>query len=214
MLEAIWTAAAVLPEEKQARLKGPFLETVTLAGDEALTASWAARLDTSPPAGRKTTPYAQQKAEAVLAEDGWDEFIRKAGAQSAPFNIGRPEIMAAGARLAPDEPARSRVVAEMFRLAGTPQAGKGLDRNFEQADFGHVLAELAMEACDLAAFDRALALTSSPESLRYALWRARITGEVTELAVRIRNEADEADTRHVRAALEGYAPILSQGVCP
>ena len=102
----------------------------------------------------------------------------------------------------------------MFDLAGPPQAASGLDRSFEQADFGYALAELSMEACDLATFDRAVALTADPDSLRYALWRRRIAGEAGALANRIRNDADPGDTHHVRTALDGYGPILQLGYCP
>ncbi len=71
-----------------------------------------------------------------------------------------------------------------------------------------------MEDCDLAGFDRALPLTLEPEGLRYAFWRARITGEGAALAGRLRREGDGEDSRHVRGALEGYGAILQRGYCP
>ena len=149
----------------------------------------------------------------ALAEGDWDAFLRDARSGGRPYNIGRPEIMAAGARLAPNETVRRRVIETMYELAGPRQRASGLDRSFEQADFGYALAELAMEACDLSEFDRAVALTADPDSLRYALWRHRITGNAGVLASRIRREADADDTHHVRTALEGYGAILQRGYC-
>ena len=214
MLESIWVAASVLPPEKQDRVKRPFLYVVAETHDAALTREWSRRLNSAPILPGEGPGYAGQKARGVLAEGGWDDFLQKARSGTAPFNIGRPEIMAEGARLAETPDIRKRIVSAMFELAGPPQGGKGLDRSFEQGDFGHMLAELSMEACNLQDFDRAVRLTATPDSLRYALWRARITGDASPLAARIRNEADDQDTRHVRAVLEGYAPIVSRGYCP
>jgi hypothetical protein len=213
MLDAIWTAASVLPPDKQDRLARPFLETVSLSRDAALLRVWMARLGTPEPRRTSDTPYATQKAKVALAAGDWDAFLRDARAGVRPFNIGRPEIMAAGARMAPNAATRHRVIETMYELAGPRQQSSGLDRSFEQADFGYALAELSMEACDLAGFDRAVALTADPDSLRYALWRHRITGDAGALAVRIRSEADASDTHHVRTALEGYGPILQRGYC-
>ncbi|MFH1518440.1 MAG: hypothetical protein ABIH17_11245 [Pseudomonadota bacterium] len=213
MFEAIWDAAGVLPSEKQARLKPAFLETVSRADDAALLRSWETRLGVTT---RHRTPpidYARDQAHAVVAEAGWSGFEQRARAGTAPFNIGRPEIMAAGVRLAADEATRRRLTAAMFDLAQTKTTRGGLGDDFEKGDFGHALAELSMQHCDLAGFDRAVALTPAPDSLRYALWRARITGNAGQLASRIRSEADADDTRHVRNALEGYGPIVSLGYC-
>ena len=71
-----------------------------------------------------------------------------------------------------------------------------------------------MRDCRLAEFYRAVALTAAPESLRYALWRARITGGAGALAPDIRAGDGSDDTSHVRQALEGYGAILSLGYCP
>ncbi|WP_273241297.1 hypothetical protein [Hyphomonas atlantica corrig.] len=213
MLDAIWSAAEHLPAEKQNRLKAPFLETVAKSGDTLLLRHWQARLGADLRREKAVEPYARKKAKAALSRGNWTAFLRDARAGAQPFNIGRPEIMAEGARLAPDAPTRRRVVDAMFELAGRPIAASGLDRSFEQADFGHSLAELAMEACDLSSFDRAIALTADPESLRYALWRRRITGQAGALAGRIRADANSDDTHHVRLALDGYGPVLKLGYC-
>lgn len=214
MLEAIWFAAGRLPADKQGRVKGAFLHTVALADDPALTAGWTSRLGVPDRPVYEPVPYASQRAEAALADGGWDQFLQRARMGARPFNVGRPEVMAAGARLAPDAATRKRITDAMFDLAGPPSVRRdGFDRDFEQADFGHALTELAMESCDLPMFDRAVTLTAAPELLRYALWRGRITGGAAALVPRIRDEADADDTRHVRNALEGYAPILERGYC-
>jgi len=213
MFEAIWDAAGALPAEKQARLQPAFLDTVSRADDPALLKSWEMRMGTS--ARHRTPPidYARDQAQAVIAEAGWSGFEQRARAGIAPFNIGRPEIMAAGVRLADDEATKRRLTAAMFDLAQTKTTRGGLGDDFEKGDFGHTLAELSMQRCDLDGFDRAVALTHAHDSLRYTLWRARITGSAGHLASRIRTQADPGDTRHVRNALEGYGPIVTLGYC-
>lgn len=213
MLEAIWDAAAPLPTEKKARIQPFFLETVGMAGDAALLRTWQTRLGAAASHRSASIDYAADQARAVVAESGWDGFERRARAGAVPFNTGRPEIMAAGVRLAPDAATKRRLTAAMFELAHTKTTRGGMGDNFEKSDFGHALAELSMQACDLNGFDRAVTLTAAPDSLRYALWRTRITGQAGALAPRIRNEASADDTRHVRGALEGYAPVISIGYC-
>lgn len=213
MFEAIWDAAGALPAEKRARLQPAFLETVSRADDGALLRSWQMRMSATARHRPPPVNYARNQAQAVVAEAGWSGFEQRARAGTAPFNIGRPEVMAAGVRLASDQAIRRRLTAAMFALAQSKTTRGGLGDDFEKGDFGHALAELSMESCDLASFDRAVALTPAQGSLRYALWRARITGNAGRLAGRIRSEADSGDTRHVRNALEGCGPILSLGYC-
>ncbi len=213
MLQAIWEAAAAFPEAKRDRLKPLFLDTVAKAGDDALLAGWQQRLGSVAAPQPVYADYAREQAERALDRSGWEGFLSAARSGSDPFNIGRPEVMAAGARLAPDSATRARVVSAMFEIAGSQAAGGRPGDDFERVDFGHALAELSMESCDLAAFDRASAMTPEPDGLRYAFWRARITGSAGHLAERIRDSGDE-DTRFVRAAIEGYSDILSRGYCP
>ena len=133
-----------------------------------------------------------------------------------PCNEVVAEIMGAAIEFAPDAKERERIIELMFSLAGAAESRtiSGISVNaFERADFGHVLAERMMRGCDLKAFDRAVALTAAPKSLRYALWRARITGGAGALADDIR-AGDGEDTSHVRQALEGYGAVLSLGYCP
>lgn len=214
MVQAIWEAAAGFPANKRDRLKPLFLNTVALSGDTALLADWEGRLGSEAAPPPEYPDYVRERAEAELREADWNRFLQRAQAGLPPFNIGRPELMAAGARLAPDAATRQRIVDVMFALAGPPQPGARPLENFERGDFGHVLSELAMESCDLATFDRAVQLTVEPDGLRYAFWRARITGGAGALAGRVRETGGREDTRHVREALEGYGAILARGYCP
>ena len=214
LLQAIWEVAGHFPADKRERLKPVFLHTVALSGDAALLAEWQDRLGGVAAPQANYPDYTSGQAEAVLREAGWDGFLQRAMSGLPPFNTGRPELMAAGARLAPDAATRRKVVNAMFELAGPARySGRALE-DFERGDFGHVLTELAMEDCDLALFDRAVALTLEPDGLRYAFWRARITGGAGALAPRIRAGDEWKDTRHVRSALEGYGAILERGYCP
>lgn len=213
LLQAIGDAMSAFPADKQERLKPVFLDTVALSGDAALLAEWQERLGGVAAPRQDYPDYARGQAEAVLQEAGWDGFLQQARAGLPPFNIGRPELMAAAARLSPDPATRERVTAAMFDLAGPPDRSAGPMENFERGDFGHLLAELAMEDCNLAAFDQALPLTLDPGGLRYAFWRARMTGAAGALAARVRSENTGNDTRYVREALDGYGAILRLGYC-
>jgi hypothetical protein len=214
MMQAIWETAAGYPADKRERLQILFLNTLALSGDTALLAEWEGRLGGEAAPQPDYPDYVSERAEAVLREADWNHFLQQAQAGLPPCNIGRPELMAAGVRLAPDAATRKRVMDAMFSLAGPPHPAAQPLEDFERGDFGHVLSELAMENCDLAAFDRAVQLTVEPGGLRYAFWRARITGNASGLASRVRGETDRDDTRHVREALEGYGAILQRGYCP
>jgi hypothetical protein len=216
MLEAAWTAAEALPETKQARLKPLFGPLALQLTDPEVRAVWDARLGETgiDVAG---TDYVRQTAETAIREYGWEMFLQRARDGLAPLHMGRPEIMGAAIELAPDTKQRARLIEMMFFLAGAADIRKisGISVNaFERADFGHVLAERMMRDCRLAEFDRAVALTAAPESLRYALWRGRIRGGAGTLAPDIRAGDGTDDTSHVRQALEGYGAILSLGYCP
>lgn len=213
MVETIWAAAEVLPAEKRARLVQPVLHLVKTASDKKLLSTWETRLGEPISPAPRSYEYAGEQATFLLTDEGWDGFMQRARDRQAPFNIGRPEIMAAGVRQA-DTPKRARDLMDlMFTLARPNVSRGGGGDNFEQADFGHVLSELAMERCDLAAFDKAAAMTAQPDALRYTMWRARITGESDGLAPRILQQADADDTRHVRQAIEGYRAISTRGYC-
>lgn len=215
MLEAAWAAASLLPADKQARLKPAFAETTRGLKDEMLASKWQMRLGKMP--ARPPAPdFAREQAQGAIAEFGWEGFFQKARLGEAPLNMGRPEIMAAAIDLAPNPMERLRLVDMMFSFAGAPKpgtTGRISPDTFERASLGHVLAEQMMKDCKLTEFDRAVGLTAAPESIRYALWRARITGGAGRLAAQIRRGDGTDDTTFVRHVLEGYGPILRQGYC-
>lgn len=215
LLDAAWQAAGLLPQDKQARLKPAFAEATRGLADDQLASRWQMRLGSVPQ--RAPAPdFARQQAETAITAYGWEGFLQRADSGAAPLNMGRPEIMAAALDLAPGNTARARLIDKMFALAGMPGAGgRGQisPDDFERASFGHVLAERMMKDCRLAEFDRARRLTAAPESIRYELWRARITGGAGKLAPQIRQGDGTDDTTYVRHVLEGYAPILRQGYC-
>ena len=216
MLEAAWTAAEALPETKTERLKPLFAPLALQLTDPKARAVWEARLgDTGIDVAG--TDYVRQTAETAIREYGWETFLQRARDGLAPLHMGRPEIMGAAIELAPDTKQRARITGMMFTLAGGPDSRtiSGISVNaFERADFGHVLAERMMRDCKLAAFDRAVAMTSAPDSLRYGLWRARITGGAGMLAPDLRAGGGTDDTSHVRQALEGYGAVMALGYCP
>ena len=215
MLEAIWSAAEALPEKKQDRVKPLFAPLALKLTDPKAKAVWELRLG-DVAVDVEGTDYVRLTAATAVREYGWEMFLQRARDGLAPLHMGRPEIMGAGIEFAPDAKERERIIELMFSLAGAAESRtiSGISVNaFERADFGHVLAERMMRGCDLKAFDRAVALTAAPKSLRYALWRARITGGAGALADDIR-AGDGEDTSHVRQALEGYGAVLSLGYCP
>lgn len=216
MLDAAWQAAGLLPQDKQARLKPAFSEVTRGLKDAALASRWQMRLG-DVPAPQPAPDFARRQAEAAIAEFGWEGFFQKARLSEAPLNMGRPEIMAAAVDLAPNSMERLRLIDMMFSFAGAPKpgtTGRISPDAFERASLGHVLAEQMMKDCNLVAFDRARGLTAAPESIRYELWRARITGGGGKLAPKIRQGDGSDDTTFVRHVLEGYGPVLRLGYCP
>lgn len=210
-------AATRLPADKQLRLRPVFAELVAVADDPALAARWQSRIGQTQ-ARRPSPDYALETALQVIGRHGWEGFLQRAQTGAEPLNIGRPEIMGAALELAPDAEARRDLTELMFSLAGSPTARSsslgGFNPDmFERSDFGHVLAERMMRACDLENFTRARRLTSVPDSIRYDFWQARITGNAGALAARVRMGDGSSDTSFIRQALEGYGAILRYGYC-
>ena len=85
---------------------------------------------------------------------------------------------------------------------------------FERPNLAHAAAELAMVRCDLDTFEDARRRTDAPENLRYAFWRARISGQDEALLTRVRAIDEDEDTREVRRVLDGYRAVLELGYCP
>ena len=215
MLDAAWTAAQDLPAKKLDRVKPLFVPLALKLDAPKARAAWDARLGETG-ADVEGADYVRQTAETAVREYGWEGFLERARAGLAPLHMGRPEIMGAAIALAPDAKQRARLVQMMFDLAGAPSknSAKAPMQDFERGDFGHVLAERMMRDCQLADFDRAVALTAVPDALRYKLWRTRITGGAGALASEIRAGDGSEDTSHVRQALEGYGAVMSLGYCP
>lgn len=210
VLEEIWQAAFLLPEDKRARLTRPMLETVAASGDAALLDYWEVRLDARAAAGPDT--YYQSMAQPgfdVLQAKGEATFLRRVRNGAPPFNIGRPQILSAMAIETPDAGLARRIMTEMNALV----RGSASQGSFERDMLAHGLTEAAMRRCDLDRFDRARSLTQAPDGLRYTFWRARITGDAAYVTPRIAAEAERDDTRFVRQALEGYRAILEHGYC-
>ncbi len=212
LVEAVLAARDRLAPEKRAGVTRVLGEAIAAAKDEAFRARWAARLDL-PVRPQAATAFADVSIRTLMAEQGWAELVRRAETAAPPFNMGRPEAMAAALAHAPDAEARRALKSLMFDLARTKTTRGGLGDNFEKGDFGHVLAEAAMRDCDLVQFDRAVALTPVPDNLRYAFWRARIAGGADLLTTRLAKEAGEADSTPVLQAIDGLAPLLALGYC-
>ncbi len=208
ILDAAWGAALILPEEKQSRLAPAFLEIASGAGDPEVLTYWETRLGQSASVQPSYPDYGWQKAEPILRDGGVDMLIRVAKDRSEPLNFGRADaLLSAGTRLRVDDPAGSRAVNDaLLELTRAASA-------FEKPNLAHAAVELAMARCDRDRFEKALLYTDAPGNLRYAIWRARLQGNVLGLLPRIRAIDTDQDTREVRRVLEGYRAIQTFGYC-
>lgn len=209
ILADAWTAALVLPPQKLERVKPLFLEVAAESGDPDLLTDWQARLALAQPRSHSAyEDFGWQKAEPVLSAHGVDGLIDRALRKQAPLNFARGDaLLAAGKQLIEtDANGAKRLNQTLLDMVSTASS-------FEAPELAHAASELAMYRCDLVMFDRALARTHAPDNLRYAFWRARMTGDALSLRRRIRDEADDQDTRHVRQVLGGYRAILELGYC-
>lgn len=208
VLQAAWSAALVLPEDKRARLSSAFLEIAVLSEEPDLIVQWESRL------GQRAEPltpypdYGWELAEPILRTGGVTQLIDLAKRKADPLTYGRADaLLAAGKHLASKDPDGARKLNQaLFDLVRSASS-------FERAVLGHAAAELAMVRCDADLMDRATGFTSAPRSLRYAFWRARITGNASGLLDRVRAIENNNDTRDVRQVLEGYRAIQELGYC-
>lgn len=214
VLEASWQAALVLPDEKKARMAQLIYDTAQDLGDTETAEAMATRLNVAAPkrqAGPKPAypDYGLQIAKPILSARGVSGLISDArNSQSSGLFAPADALLSAAKHLLPDAPDdAAKINAALLELIPTAS-------NFEKPAFAHAAAELAMVRCDLPLFDRAARLTDAPKSLRYSMWRARMTGDALSLLDRIRSDADEEDTRHVRQVLDGYREIATRGYCP
>ena len=209
LLDAAWSAALILPEEKRARLAAPFLEIATLTKDPELVSFWEERFGESADIVRTYPDYGWQTASPLLASGGVDELIARAERREAPLSFGRADVLlAAGKHFQNDRPETAHRLNDAL-LSLMRSASK-----FEQPNLAHAAAELAMVRCDLNTFETARADTDAPDNLRYAFWRARISGKNNALLTSVRAIEEDQDTREVRRVLDGYRAILELGYCP
>ncbi len=214
LIRSIIAARDRLPGAKHGGVTRTLSEAVAMARDANLRDRWDKALGPfSEDAPGASSLYAEDAVLDLVERAGWDGLIARAREAKAPFNMGRPEAMATALAHADTPATRARVIDAMFELARTKQTRGGMGDDFEKGDFGHVLAEAAMKACDLKTFDRAVALTPAPDNLRYALWRARVTGGAGRLAPRIEKETSTEDSTAVLQAIDGLAPLLAHGYC-
>lgn len=209
VLGAAWTAALILPDEKRARLAPAFLEIAALSEDPALVSVWEKRFDRPAATGVAEYPdYGWQKAEPLIQTGGVDHLIQVAKQRAEPLSFGRADaLLSAGKRLREIDPdAAYRLNQAMMEMLLSASS-------FEKPNLAHAAAELAMVRCDADMLNQALAKTDAPNNLRYALWKARLSGNGLSLLERIRSIDNDQDTREVRRVLDGYRAILELGYC-
>ncbi len=208
VLQAAWGAALVLPEEKQRRLQPLFLELAAHSGDAELLQTWQTRWPDMTLDAATYPDFGWEKARKIVETEGVDTLIRFAREKRAPLNFGRSDILlSAGKRMIADQPGEAaKLNAALLELAASAS-------DFEQPELANAAAELSMYRCDAAQFDKAMRLARDPRNLRYGFWQARLSGDLDGLLSRVREEADDSDTRHVRRALDGYRAIVELGYC-
>ena len=209
LLDAAWSAALVLPEDKRDQLAASFLEVAALADEPDLVSTWEARFGQSVDIVQSYPDYGWQTAEPLLASGGVEELITRAEERLAPLSFGRSDVLlSAGKHFRRSDPAIAlRLNTALMSLLGSASA-------FERPSLAHAAAELAMARCDADLLAEATAKTDAPNSIRYAFWRARITGDGMSLLPRVRAIDSDEDTREVRRVLDGYRAILEMGYCP
>jgi hypothetical protein len=208
ILDAAWSAALILPEDKLDRLAPAFLDLARDAGEPGLLDHWESRLGATAPPPQSYPDFGWQRAAPLLRQGGPERLIQVARERAEPLNFGRADaLLSAGKRLQNEDAAGSEALNDaLMEFARAASA-------FEKPSLAHAAAELAMVRCDRARFERALLQTDAPGNLRYAIWRARIDGDVLPLLDRIRGTESDQDTREVRRVLEGYRAILELGYC-
>ena len=208
VLDAAWSAALILPPEKQERLMPAFLEIAQMSGEPDLLDHWQSRFGMRPSETMDYADFGWEKAEPILRSDGVDGLIEAAERRAAPLNVGRTDVLlAAGKRLINQDPVGALKVNQAL-LSLSRSASK-----FERPILVHAAAELAMIRCDSDMLGEAVEHTDAPSSLRYAFWSARISGDSRGLLHRVRAIENEDDTRDIRRVLDGYRAILELGYC-
>lgn len=208
VMEAAWSAALILPPEKQANLAPAFLELAHLSEDTELIVFWENRFGQSVGSLPNYPDYGWQIAEPLIGTVGVEGLIDAATRRVPPLNFGRADaLLSSGRHFLHSDPDSARKLNEaLFRLTKTAS-------KFERPSLAHAAAELAMMRCDSDGFERAIAQTDAPRNLRYAFWRGRISGQILDLLDEVRGIENDRDTREVRRVLDGYRAILEHGYC-
>lgn len=208
VLDAAWSAALFLPEEKRLRLSSAFLEIAQLSGDNDVVRKWEDRFAESAKDLPEYVDYGWQVAEPILAAGGLDSLILLAETRADPLNFGRADVLLAAGKYLhmSDEAAALKVNQAMLKMLANAS-------DFEKPNLAHAAAELAMARCDADLFQRARRSTDAPDNMRYAFWEARIGGDSRHLVDAVRAIDNEDDTRDIRRVLDGYRAVLEYGYC-
>ena len=208
VLDAAWSAALILPEEKRAGLATAFLEIASMSGEPAIISKWEGRFERRAEHLASYPDYGWHIAEPILDRQGVDALISMAKRRADPLNFGRADVLlAAGKRFQITDTALARQINQaMMQMLGGASS-------FEKPLLANAAAELAMIRCDAPLMREALRSTDAPENLRYAFWRSRIDGNAKMLLSDIRAIRNDEDTREIRRVLDGYRAILEHGYC-
>ncbi|GAB5456709.1 MAG: hypothetical protein Hens2KO_29380 [Henriciella sp.] len=208
VLDAAWSAALFLPEEKRLRLSAAFLEVAALSEEAALIQKWEKRFDQRAGDLPDYEDYGWLVAEPILETGGVASLLELAEQRADPLNFGRADVLlSAGKRLhLTDSAAAQKINKAMLTMLGKAST-------FEKPNLAHAAAELAMARCDTVLFQQALRSTDAPDNLRYAFWQARIGSDAGHLLSEVRAIKTEDDTRDIRRVLDGYRAILEHGYC-
>ena len=208
VLDAAWSAALILPEDKRDRLSAAFLEIAALSGEADVLSFWETRFDRAAEGLRAYPDYGWSQAEPILRQSGVDGLIERARLRQAPLSFGRTDaLLSAGKHLHSAHPEDALKLNEAL-LDLAHSASK-----FERPVLANAAAELAMVRCDADLFSQAVALTDAPRNLRYAFWKARLGGSALDLLEQVRSLENDRDTRDVRRVLDGYRAVLKLGYC-
>ena len=208
VLDAAWSAALILEEDKRLRLASAFLEIAALSGKIEIIEKWESRFDRQVDDAPIYPDYGWQVAEPILTAEGVDALLSLAKRRADPLNFGRADVLlSAGTRFQSTAPKTAlKINQAMLEMMATASS-------FEKPNLAHAAAELAMVRCDAELLQDALRSTDAPDNLRYAFWRARISGEVMPILSEVRGIKNEDDTREIRRVLDGYRAILEHGYC-
>lgn len=188
-LRALETSASILPEDKRDKA---FAEIERVRTAEKLS-------DFS---------YGRERADPFLKTGGVDALIREAQRPRGTLRYAKVDaLLAAGVDARSHDPEGARRINRVL----LDMAGKS--DPFEQMLYTDAAAELAALRCDDHMLGQALSLVKKPDSPRYRLWQARMSGETANIISDIRIASNYDDTTFIRQAIDGYRLIHDFGYC-